>query len=148
MNVNRFMMRYIKLVCCVAFLCFAISVTAQEDEGQISVVCEAFSTPSMGPKAGEKTRIAAAFNVFTTAMAADIKKEFDRWDNEIKKNPNNQEYAYAKIEQWKRKYGLNKVRKNGIFTRKMLPGRSIVVVDAQDNCWVVDVVPGRENMRL
>ena len=144
MNVNRFMMRYIKLVCSVVLLCFALTASAQEDEGQISVVCEAFSTPSMGPKAGEKTRIAAAFNVFTTAMAADIKKEFDRWDNEIKKNPNNQEYAYAKIEQWKRKYGLNKVRKNGIFTRKMLPGRSIVVVDAQDNCWVVDVMPGRE----
>lgn len=139
------MMRYIKTICCVVMLCSSVVAFAQDEE-QISVVCEAYSEPAMVEQGKEKvrTRIAAAFAVFPNALAAEIKQEFDKWDKMAKGNPNDLEYAYGKIDQWKRKYGLNKTRKNGIFTQKMLPGRSIVVLDNDGNCWVVPVVAGKE----
>lgn len=132
-------MRYIKTICCVVMLCSSLVAFAQDAQ---EIICEAYMTPAFGKDAGvKKTRIAAAFCVQPTkALADDIKKEYDKWAALKEKEP---EYAYSKMEQHKKKYGLNKQRTSGIFKQRAIPGSFLVVIDTYENCWVIEIVPGK-----
>lgn len=137
-------MRYIKTICCVVILCLSVVSFAQETEDAISVRCEVFTTSVFGENEfkheTEKQRTEAYFAVYPSNYAKTIFNEY----NKFKNDPD----FYDKSDKFISKYNFKK-NKDGILTRRIIPGRSIVVIENNErNIKIVEIVTGKNDYIL